>query len=586
MNLSIIIEAIDRVTTPVRGIAARLRATLDGLGLSRVREALGGVVGGVDRVIGEVARLGRTAVLAGGIAVGALAGIAGSAINAGDEALKAAQSVGLSAERWQRYAYAADLAGVGSDQARQALQELGKQVTDAVSGNEQLAATFRDMGVDLRDSEGRLRAVDDILADVSDAFQRAPDGPRKTRVAMQLLGGEGAKLIPLLNGGSQALREAGDEAERLGLVISGKTAAQMEGFNDNVSRLRGFLVGLRNSIAEQLIPVIAPLLERFTAWAVANRELIATRIVDWIEAVPPVIEALAARVTDLYDVLQPVSGWLAAAVDYIDPFNAALTALGVLIVGKTIVALVQLGGALVTLGGVLLATPIGWFLGAVALIAGAAYLIWHNWEPISAWFAGLWQQLQDAGAAFVAWIEGVFLGGWAAAAAALMSAWRPIATWSADLWASVRAVFQGFVDYVSGPFNGALTAAAETVWEAIRPIVETIAAAFERVSGIAGRVADLGRSVAGGIAGATGGLLSRAGAVLGLSSPAEAAAPADAAAPIGAASVRPALQRVETGGELTIRVEQDGRARVTDMRPANPAEDWRIERGLSLAGVP
>ena len=132
MNLSIIIQAIDRVTGPARAIAGRLRSSLDGLGLPRIQEALSGVVGGVGRVLGAIGRLGRVALLAGGVAGGALLGIAQSAINAGDAAVKAAASVGISAESWQRFAYAADLAGVGSDQSRMALQELSKQVADVV----------------------------------------------------------------------------------------------------------------------------------------------------------------------------------------------------------------------------------------------------------------------------------------------------------------------------------------------------------------------------------------------------------------------------------------------------------------------
>lgn len=47
----------------------------------------------------------------------------------------------------------------------------------------------------------------------------------------------------------------------------------------------------------------------------------------------------------------------------------------------------------------LLANPITWIViaivAAVALLAGAAYLIYRNWGPISAWFGGVWTRVKE-----------------------------------------------------------------------------------------------------------------------------------------------------------------------------------------------
>ena len=52
-----------------------------------------------------------------------------------------------------------------------------------------------------------------------------------------------------------------------------------------------------------------------------------------------------------------------------------------------------IGMAFMWLGKVLLTTPIGW---AIAAIATAAFLIYKYWEPISSFFAGLWVQIKTA----------------------------------------------------------------------------------------------------------------------------------------------------------------------------------------------
>ncbi|WP_429178614.1 phage tail tape measure protein [Aeromonas salmonicida] len=44
------------------------------------------------------------------------------------------------------------------------------------------------------------------------------------------------------------------------------------------------------------------------------------------------------------------------------------------------------------LGVAMLTTPVGWFIMAIAAIAGGAYLIYKNWDGISKWFTELWDK--------------------------------------------------------------------------------------------------------------------------------------------------------------------------------------------------
>lgn len=53
----------------------------------------------------------------------------------------------------------------------------------------------------------------------------------------------------------------------------------------------------------------------------------------------------------------------------------------------------MVGSVLLWLGRLLLMNPIGLL---VTAIAGGAYLIWKNWEPIKGWFSGLWTDVKAA----------------------------------------------------------------------------------------------------------------------------------------------------------------------------------------------
>lgn len=50
--------------------------------------------------------------------------------------------------------------------------------------------------------------------------------------------------------------------------------------------------------------------------------------------------------------------------------------------------------AVMGLGTAFMSTPIGWIIGGIALVAGAAYLIYRNWEPIKGFFGGLWTEIK------------------------------------------------------------------------------------------------------------------------------------------------------------------------------------------------
>jgi hypothetical protein len=109
------------------------------------------------------------------------------------------------------------------------------------------AAVFKRLQIAVTDSAGNLRATEAILGDVADRFAAMRDGATKSAIATSLFGEAGARMIPLLNGGSAGLRSLADEAQRAGLIISGETARASEQFNDSLTRLgaAGSAVGVQ-----------------------------------------------------------------------------------------------------------------------------------------------------------------------------------------------------------------------------------------------------------------------------------------------------------------------------------------------------
>lgn len=171
--------------------------------------------------------------LAAAFSVGAVIHGIREAINTADEFAKVAQRVGQTTESLSALAYAGDLSGVSMEELTVGLQKFNQWLSQTGQGARDNMQAFEEQ---------------------AEIFARMPDGPAKTARAMELFGKAGAKMIPLLNGGRDGIREMAEEAERFGLIIDSKTAKESEEFNDNLTRLRRNASGLANTLARELVP--------------------------------------------------------------------------------------------------------------------------------------------------------------------------------------------------------------------------------------------------------------------------------------------------------------------------------------------
>jgi methyl-accepting chemotaxis protein len=235
---------------------------------AELRKSLKTVEGDVKRFTRDVGRMKDA--LAGAFAVTGLAK-AGAALGrlivngaeAADKLGKLAQSAGMPVEDLSKLAYAAELSDVSTEELGTSLARLSKNMVEAAQGSKSQAEAFARLGVEVKNADGTMRDVDDVLMDVADRFAGAEDGAGKAAIAQELFGRAGADLIPLLNQGSAGLRSYADEAQRLGLVVSAEAAAAADEFGDNVDRLKLGLRGLAIQTAGELAPALSSLADSF-----------------------------------------------------------------------------------------------------------------------------------------------------------------------------------------------------------------------------------------------------------------------------------------------------------------------------------
>jgi hypothetical protein len=226
---------------------------------------------GIRGATSDLTLLQKSAKVAGvALGVALAAGVAGAvsfagairnAINEADKMGKLAQSIGVPVEALSKLAYAAKFSELSVEELGSGIARLNRALIDAQQNSLSPAAqAFKALGVNI---EGATSGAD-LIPQMSDAFRRLGDGAGKTDVSMQLFGRNlGAKFIPFLNEGAASIARLGEEAVALGHIFTGEMAQAADEFNDNMDRLKQTSSGLAIQWANQLLPTLNSIVEKF-----------------------------------------------------------------------------------------------------------------------------------------------------------------------------------------------------------------------------------------------------------------------------------------------------------------------------------
>jgi hypothetical protein len=229
-----------------------------------------------------------------------------------------ARGLGISASALQTFQGAAQLAGTSSSALTSGLQTLGENMYNAVGGRApEITAAFRYLHLSFQNADGSARSVSAVLPEIADRIKAIQNPFAQAAVATALFGGAAAQMLPFLRLGSAGMAEYEDRVRRYGVMnAAGVTAAN----NMRIAQagLTLAVQGLGNAVAQQLAPVLDPLLNQMSEWIARNREWIATGIgravqqfATWIQsvnwaAVGQEIQGIGASING---VVSSLGGW-------------------------------------------------------------------------------------------------------------------------------------------------------------------------------------------------------------------------------------------------------------------------------------
>ena len=440
----------------------------------------------LDKAQGRVARFKSSAGkalkafsgIAKGAAIGAGAALAGFAIasiksfvDVGDELDKMSKRTGISVEALGELKFAAEQSGASLGTVEKGVKRMASTILDANNGMVSATDAFDALGISVEQLQGlspeqQFNVMAGALAGVEDASTRAA-------LAQDVFGRAGTELLPLFTEGADGMEALRNQAQQLGVVMSGEAAASAADFNDALNEAKSAVQGVFFQVGSKLVPAITDFVRKLIQYkpqAIAFFEGVK-------RAVAPFVKAFVDGIAVIFPVVKEFFGFIFR--------NKPVM----------IAALVAIGAAMVlALGPVSLAVAA--VVGIIALIG----VLSKNTEL----FKRVWEKVWNAVKAVISFVGRAIqatlnskLGLPIRLVMEGIQALKPV--WDA-VWGGIRSGFNAFISPIRSIIDGILSA------------IRSVTSAIGGLSGAVDRVKSLASTV-GNVASSVGGFLGFAGGV-------------------------------------------------------------------------
>ena len=394
--------------------------------MSGVAQAAEKIAKGAQKVADKTKKLSAAA--AG--ALGAIGGLAYKTVQSADELNTLAKQTGFSVEELQKFQYAADLVDVSVEDITGAATKLKKAVS---SDSKELAA----LGVKTRKADGSFRDINDIFYDTLAALGNIDNETERDAKAMAIFGKSADSLAGIVDDGGKSLKELGQEAEDMGLIMSKDTVDSLNEVNDSIDKLKAKSKARLAETGAKAMQVLTPVLEKVLGLIDRLLTAIGNLTPEQLSLIMTVLAVIAA-ISPLATLISHISSLVAFIPTLISGVGTALTWL--------------------------MANPIAL---VIAAIVGLVVLIATKGDEIQALLANL-----DA------WLQGVFATDWTQTFGPVLGGiLNGFFDTVKNVWDMVKGVFDGIIDFIRGVFTGDWTRA----WNGVKKIFSSIMSGLSTV---------------------------------------------------------------------------------------------------------
>ena len=399
----------------------------------KTSNAMSGIATAADKVATGAQKVADKTKKLSAAAAGALAAIGGLAIKtvkSADELNTLAKQTGFSVEELQKFQYASDLVDVSMEDITGAATKLKKSVA---GDSKELAK----LGVKTKNADGSFRNINDIFYDTLSALGDVQNETERDTLAMAIFGRSADSLAGIVDDGGKSLKELGQEAEDMGLIMGQDTVDSLNNVNDQMDRLKAQATATLAQEGAKAMEVLLPLFEKVVSGISSIIEWVGSLDEQQLQTIITILGVVAA-ISPLASLISNISSMIAFIPTLLSTLGAAMTWL--------------------------MANPI------VLVIAGIVALV--------ALIATKGDQIKNILNKVDAFLQGVFTKDWTEVFGPVLGGilngfFDTVST----VWDSVKGVLDGIIDFIQGVFKGDWKKA----WNGIKSIFSSIMSGLSRV---------------------------------------------------------------------------------------------------------
>lgn len=255
---------------------------------------------------------------------------------AADDIVTLSSVTGMSADSIQELNYMADLTDVSLDRIRDSLKETTNKMQEAATGTGDAYEAYNKLGVEITDVDGQLRSAEDVFYDTIDALGEMKNKTERDALAMDLMSESAQELNPLIEIGSDGLKQYAQEAHSMGYVLNNEALTALTEVDDAYQRLQKSQEGAKNQLSAEFAPYLTEFYEKITKLIKdGGQALKDSGIVDSFgmlletvgDIIAPTDQLSSDTVPKLTEALRPLAEIMAGIADTIDFISGAATVL-------------------------------------------------------------------------------------------------------------------------------------------------------------------------------------------------------------------------------------------------------------------
>ena len=344
-------EEVGKSEEKMTGLGDTIDTVADKLGIhlpDSAKEALNGIEG---FSAGSVAKLGAVAAAAAAVisVMKALHEMTLEAAEQADELLTRSAQTGIDTETLQQLDYAQRF--LDFDSIDQSLAKLTVTMDKARDGAKEQSEAFKTLNVAVTNEDGSLRDNYSTFLDVIDALGDVENETERDVIANSIFSKSYRDMKPLVDAGSESLKQFTNEAKENGLVLTNDQEKKLVEVDDAHQKLQATIDGTKNKIAADFAPASKAAMETFAkavqmgaetleeTGIIRNTAALVENIFAIVDAGLDMVDSLPSWVNPLEDVSNTMKGLAIVAATVADSmslvaslmkldFHGAATALG------------------------------------------------------------------------------------------------------------------------------------------------------------------------------------------------------------------------------------------------------------------